>query len=104
ALPWSIFKFSDDQEITPGRQHLDNFLKARLQNMEQQLTAKTWLTDSFTVADIAMADVLRLVNRFDGLEGYPACREYVVKATGRMAFKKAYADQMTFFAGKTKSE
>src|ERR1700757_5128420 len=32
---------------------------------------------SFSVADILMADVLRLIDRFDGLVGYPACRDYV---------------------------
>jgi glutathione S-transferase len=26
-----------------------------------------------------MADVLRLVDRFDGLAGHPACRDYVAR-------------------------
>jgi glutathione S-transferase len=45
-----------------------------------------------------MADVLRLVDRFDGLSGYPACRSYVARATARPAFVKAHADQMAHFA------
>jgi glutathione S-transferase len=57
-----------------------------------------WLAGSFSVADILMADVLRLVDRFDGLADYPACRAYVARATARPAFKKAYADQMAHFA------
>ena len=45
-----------------------------------------------------MADVLRLVDRFDGLVNYPACRDYVARATARPAFAKAYADQLAHFA------
>ena len=45
-----------------------------------------------------MADVLRLVDRFDGLAAYPACRAYATRATARPAFAKAHADQMAHFA------
>ena len=45
-----------------------------------------------------MADVLRLVDRFDGLANYPACRAYLARATARPAFVKAHADQMAHFA------
>ena len=53
---------------------------------------------TFSVADILMADVLRLVDRFDGLATYPACRDYVARATARPSFVKAHADQMAHFA------
>ena len=45
-----------------------------------------------------MADVLRLVDRFDGLAQHPNCKAYVARATARPAFAKAYADQMAHFA------
>jgi glutathione S-transferase len=98
SLPWSIFKFFGDNTETPGRKHLDEFLKVRLQRMEKVLAEREWLSDTFSVADILMADVLRLVDRFDGLAGYPACRNYVSRATARPSFVKAYADQMAHFA------
>lgn len=98
SLPWSLFKFSGDTAETPGRQHLEGFLLARLQHMEAVLADRQWLADSFSVADILMADVLRLVDRFDGLAEYPACRDYVARATSRPAFVKAHADQMAHFA------
>ena len=44
------------------------------------------------------ADALRLVDRFDGLAAYPACRAYVARATARPAFAKAHADQLAHFA------
>jgi len=98
SLPWSFFKFSGDTADTPGRKHLDAFLSARLQHMERVLAGREWLAGSFSIADILMADVLRLVDRFEGLAGHPACREYVARATARPAFAKAHADQMGHFA------
>jgi glutathione S-transferase len=98
SLPWSILKFSGDTGDTPAWQRLDQFLKTRLQHMEPVLAAREWLAGSFSVADILMADVLRLVDRFDGLAGHPACRDYVARATARPCFVKAHADQMAHFA------
>jgi glutathione S-transferase len=62
------------------------------------LTGREWLAGTFSVADIFMADVLRLADRFDGLAGHPACRDYVARATARPSFVKAHADQMAHFA------
>lgn len=98
SLPWSIYQFSSDTVQTPGRQHLDAFLNARVRYTEQVLTGRDWLAGAFSIADIVMADVLRLVHRFDGLADAPACRAYVARATARPAFAKAYADQMAHFA------
>jgi glutathione S-transferase len=98
SLPWSIFQFSGATGDTPGWQLLDGFLKARLQHMEPVLAGREWLAGTFSVADILMADVLRLVDRFDGLANSPACRGYVARATARPAFVKAYDDQMAHFA------
>lgn len=98
SLPWSLFMFTGDTEETPGRKMLDKFLDTRLQHLEAVLTGREWLAGSFSVADILMVDVLRLVDRFDGLEGYPACRGYVARSTARPSFMKAHADQMAHFA------
>jgi glutathione S-transferase len=51
-----------------------------------------------SVADILMADVLRLFARFDRLAGDPACRDHVARTTALPSFVKAYADQMAHFA------
>jgi glutathione S-transferase len=98
SQPWSFFMFSGDTGETPMRKFFDSFLEARLKHMETILAAREWLAGAFSVADILMADVLRLVDRFDGLAENPACRAYVTRATGRPAFVKAYADQMAHFA------
>jgi glutathione S-transferase len=98
SLPWSILKFSGDAGDTPASKPLDAFLKIRLKHMEPVLAGREWLAGSFSVADILMSDVLRLVDRFDGLAGYPACRDYIARATARPSFAKAHADQMAHFA------
>jgi glutathione S-transferase len=98
SQPWSFFKFSGDPEDSPMWQFFDRFTQARLKSMEGVLAGHDWLVGNFSVADILMADVLRLVDRFDGLADYPACRAYVTRATARPAFVKAHADQMAHFA------
>lgn len=103
SLPWSIFVFSGYTGDTPGWKSLDDFLGSRLKHLEQVLAKREWLAGSFSVADILMADVLRLVNRFGRLEEYPACRNYVARATARPSFIKAHADQMAHFAAADQS-
>jgi glutathione S-transferase len=99
SLPWFIFQISGKTGDTPGWKLLDDFLMvSRLKHMEPVLAEREWLAATFSVADILMADVLRLVDRFDGLAGFPACRDYVARATARPSFVKALADQMAHFA------
>lgn len=99
SQPWSFFKFMGAADETPMRGFFDDFLKIhRLPHMERVLADREWLAGRFSVADILMADVLRLVDRFDGLAAFPACRAYVARATTRPAFIKAHADQLAHFA------
>ncbi|GAA0335696.1 glutathione S-transferase family protein [Sphingomonas oligophenolica] len=98
SQPWSFFKFSGDTDETPMRAFFDGFLEARLKHMEEVLAGREWLAGAFSIADILMADVLRLVDRFEGLATYDHCRAYVARATSRPSFLKARADQMAHFA------
>jgi glutathione S-transferase len=99
SQPWSFFKFMGQTEETPMRAFFEDFLMVhRLPQMETVLTGGEWLAGTFSIADILMADVLRLVDRFDGLAAFPGCKAYVARATARPAFRKAHADQMAHFA------
>jgi glutathione S-transferase len=80
SQPWSFFKFSGDTDETPMRKFFDSFLEVRLKHMETVLEGREWLVGTFSVADILIADVLRLVDRFDGLAVYPACRDYLTSS------------------------
>jgi glutathione S-transferase len=95
--PWVLFQFMGMTGDAPA--FFDDFLKThRLGRLEPVLAAGEWLAGSFSVADILMADVLRAIDRFGGLEAYPAARAYVARATARPAFGKAHADQLAHFA------
>ena len=98
SLPWAMSKFMGHPTDTPAWKFVDDFLKLRLKHLEPVLAALEWLTGSFSVADILMADVLRPANGFDGLVDHPACRAYLARATARPAFAKARSDQMAHFA------
>ena len=96
---WALFRFMGFPGTAPEAAFVDGFLTARLDRMEAVLAGRECLAGGrFTVADLLMADVLRPVDRFDGLAKYPACRAYVARATARPAFAKAYDDQMAHFA------
>lgn len=99
SQPWSLLIFSGESRDTSAWEMFDDFLNVhRLPHMERVLTGREWLAGTFSVADILNADVLRLVDRFDGLADFPACKAYVERATARPAFRKAHADQMAHFA------
>lgn len=98
SLPWFILQFSGEAADSPGRRKIDDFLTSRLRHLETIVASREWLSGSFSIADIAMSDALRLVHRFDGLANHPACRDYVSRATARPGFAKAHADQLAHFA------
>lgn len=103
SLPWGMSKFMGHPTDTAAWKFVDDFLKLRLRHLEPVLTGREWLVGSFSVADILMADVLRVVDQFGGLADSPACRAYVARATGRPAFAKAHADQLAHFAAADKA-
>lgn len=72
--------------------HLTGWLASRLDHMENILKEREWLAaDRFTVADLLMADVLR-VAKVRAFGDRPATESYVTRITERSAFKKAHAD------------
>ena len=98
SLPWSLFQISGDTK-SAGFRIFDQFLNgSRLPHLERVLAKREWLVGCFSIADILMCDVLRLVHRFEGLTDFPACRDYVARATARPSFVKSHADQMAHFA------
>jgi len=99
SQPWALFRWMGFPGEAPEAEFVNGFLKARLERMEAVLASREWLAGGgFSVADILMADVLRPVDKFDGLAAYPACRAFVARAMARPAFLKAYDDQLAHFA------
>lgn len=93
SVPWWFLNVSGDAD-----NQLTGWLSARLGQLERVFGEREWLVaDRFTVADLLMADVLRvpLVRAFGDR---PATEAYVTRTIDRPAFKKARADQLAFFA------
>ncbi len=98
SVPWSIFVFYGLTGDSPAFKRFDEFVESRLKHVEAVLANREWLAGTFSIADIVMSDVLRLMGRLERLSKHPACREYVARATARPAFVKAHADQIAHFA------
>ena len=72
-------------------------MSTRLDQLERVLSEQEWLAaERFTVADLLMADVLR-VSAIRSFGHRPATEAYVTRATDRASFKKARADQIGHF-------
>lgn len=92
SVPWWFFSLSGEDNAA-----LTGWFTQRLEHMERVLSDREWLAaDQFTVADLLMADVLRIpkVREFGSR---PASEAYVARITARAAFLKAQADQIAFF-------
>ncbi|MDH2327086.1 glutathione S-transferase family protein [Cereibacter sp. SYSU M97828] len=90
--------FSTDKEAaTRLRPEIVDAIRLRLSALERELSGRDWLTDRFTVGDLMMAAVLRMVDR-DMLGNFPAVSAYLDRCIDRPAFRKALADQLRPFA------
>ena len=93
SVPWWFLTMSGDKD-----NKLTGWLEQRLAHMERILSEREWLAAGrFTVADLLMADVLRLP-LVRALGDRPSTEAYVERATQRPGFRKAHADQLALFA------
>ncbi len=93
TVPWWLLEVAGAKE-----NNLTGWLESRLGHMESVFKKREWLAaDRFTVADLLMADILR-IGKIRSFGERPATEAYVARLTQRPAFKKAYADQMAHFA------
>jgi glutathione S-transferase len=93
TVPWWFL------EVTQAKENgLTGWLESRLSHLESVLATREWLVaDRFTVADLLMADVLR-VAKIREFGDRPSTESYISRVTARPAFKKAYDDQVKHFA------
>jgi glutathione S-transferase len=92
TVPWWFLKITGAEN-----NGLTGWMGQRLDHMERVLNEREWLAAGrFTVADLLMADVLR-VSEVRAFGDRPATEAYLTRLTGRPAFKKARADQISHF-------
>ena len=92
TLPWWFLS------ITGGESEaLTCWVGKRLGQLERVLAEREWLAAGrFTVADLLMADVLR-VRSIRSFGDRPATAAYIDRITARPAFLKAHAEQIAQF-------
>lgn len=92
TVPWWFLNICGDEN-----NGLSGWMSQRLDHLERILSEREWLAaNRFTVADLLMADVLR-VSKVRAFGNRPATEAYVTRLTSRPAFRKAEADQITLF-------
>jgi glutathione S-transferase len=92
TVPWWFLKICGDED-----NGLTGWMGTRLDQLEKVLSEREWLAaDRFTVADLLMADVLR-VREVRAFGDRPATEAYVARVTDRPAFRKTQADQVALF-------
>ncbi|WP_446653288.1 glutathione S-transferase family protein [Blastomonas sp.] len=74
------------------------FIGERLDRLAAALGERDWLAGPFSIADIAMATVLREAGDTDLLDERPVLAAYLARATARPAFERALAAQLAAFS------
>lgn len=92
SVPWWFLAMSGNAD-----NDLAGWMAKRLDQLEDVLNERAWLAaDRFTVADLLMADVLR-IPKVRAFGDRRATEAYVTHMIERPAFKKAHADQIAHF-------
>lgn len=76
----------------------EDFARLKLKRVAEWLGDKTWLEgDRFTIGDLMMATVLRIVRHTGLVAEQPALADYLARGEARPAFQRALADQLAAF-------
>lgn len=93
SVPWWFVGRSK-----PPENPLDAWLQSRLARLDTVLAGRDWLAAGrFTVADLLMADILRVPSLRALFDPYPALEAYTARILDRPAFRKAHQDQLDHF-------
>lgn len=80
------------------RPALEELAVKRLRSLDVWLEGRDYLAGDFSVADILMVTVLRLLDDTDLLARFASLRAYQARCLARPAFKKALADQVALYS------
>jgi glutathione S-transferase len=93
SVPWWFIGLK-----SPPENPLEGWLASRLARLEAAVGARDHLAAGrFTVADLLMADILRVPKLRAALDPYPALQAYTARITDRPAFRKVLQDQLDHF-------
>jgi len=94
-----IFFHKDAAWAKERRPQVEEFLRLRLGQLANALGDKDYLEGRFTVGDLMMADVLRIIEQTGIINDYPTLIAYRQRCEPRPAFQRALEDQLEGFAG-----
>jgi glutathione S-transferase len=80
------------------RPSAEEFARGKLGRVSHWLGEKQWLEDRFTIGDLLMVSVLRILRHTDLIAEFPNLAAYVARCEARPAFQRALADQVAEFA------
>ena len=93
------FFASDKDAAARLRPNVIDGVQGRLKSLSDALEDRDWLVgDRFTVADLMMAMVLRILKHTDIVAGHPTLDAYLSRCTDRPAFATALTAQLQTFS------
>ena len=93
-----IFFHKDAAWAKERRPQVEQFLRLRFGQLAEALGDKDYLEGEFTVGDLMMSDVLRIIDSTHIIDEFPTLKAYKARCEARPAFKRAMAAQMEGFA------
>ena len=93
-----VFFHKDEAWAKERRPQVEKFVRLRLGQLAAALGDKDYLEGRFTVGDLMMADVLRIIDSTGIVANYPALNAYKKRCEARPAFQRAMKDQLEGFA------
>jgi glutathione S-transferase len=95
----NLVAFSADQAwAIERRPALEEMALKRLRDVDAWLAGRDYLAGGFSVADILMTTVLRLLDRSELVERFAALGAYKARCIARPAFKRALESHMGLYA------
>jgi glutathione S-transferase len=76
---------------------LDERIRKRLGELSRSLGDADWLDGAFSAGDLLMISVLQRIKSSGILDEYPNLSAYVARGEARLAYKRAFADQLAVF-------
>lgn len=96
-----IFFHKDAAWATERRPQVEQFLRLRLGQLADALGNKDYLEGRFTVGDLMMSDVLRIIDSTGIIDEFPTLKSYKQRCEARPAFQRAMKAQMDGYAKAT---
>jgi glutathione S-transferase len=75
-----------------------DFARLKLKRVSDWLGEREWLEDRFTIGDLMMITVFRLLRHTEIVQEFPNLAAYLERGQNRPAFQRALSDQLAAFS------